>query len=152
MTVTLAYIAKGSWDKPHKTQLMINQHKFSCWMLINCCPVRQHAHIGSNVDRDVKINDITMTSQWARWRHKSPALRLFAQPFIQNADQRKHQSSASLAFERGIHRWPVNSPQKGPATWKMFPFDDVIMHSIDHRCLCTEPAWFEGVHKYLHPH
>ena len=27
-------------------------------------------------------------------------------------DQRKHQSSASLAFVRGIHRWPVNSPHK----------------------------------------
>ena len=25
------------------------------------------------------------------------------------ADQRKHQRSASLAFGRGIHRWPVNS-------------------------------------------
>ena len=36
------------------------------------------------------------------------------------ADQRKHQSSASLAFVRGIHRWPVNSPHKGPATWKCF--------------------------------
>ena len=35
------------------------------------------------------------------------------------ADQRKHQSSASLAF--------VNSPHKGPVTRKMFPFDDVIM-------------------------
>ena len=45
------------------------------------------------------------------------------------ADQRKHQSSASLAFVRGIHRWPVNSPQKGPVTRKMFPFDDVIMKS-----------------------
>ena len=26
-------------------------------------------------------------------------------------DQRKHQSSASLVCVRGIHRWPVNSPQ-----------------------------------------
>ena len=43
------------------------------------------------------------------------------------ADQRKHQSSASLAFVRGIHWWPVNSPHKGPVTRKMFPFDDVIM-------------------------
>ena len=43
------------------------------------------------------------------------------------ADQRKHQSSASLSFVRGIHRWPVNSPHKGPVTQKMFPFDDVIM-------------------------
>ena len=44
------------------------------------------------------------------------------------ANQRKHQSSASLAFVRGIHRWPVNSPHKGPVARKMFPFDDVIMN------------------------
>ena len=44
-------------------------------------------------------------------------------------DQRKHQSSASLAFVRGIHRRPVNSPHKGPVTRKMFPFDDVIMNT-----------------------
>ena len=43
------------------------------------------------------------------------------------ADQSKHQSSASLAFVRGSHRWPVNSPHIGPVTWKMFPFDDVVM-------------------------
>ena len=35
-------------------------------------------------------------------------------------DQRKHQSSASLAFVRGIHR--------GPVTRKMFLFDDIIMY------------------------
>ena len=44
-----------------------------------------------------------------------------------DADQRKHQSSASLAFVQGIHRGPVNSPHKWPVTRKMFPFDDVIM-------------------------
>ena len=43
------------------------------------------------------------------------------------AYQIKHQSTASLAFVRGIHRWPVNSPQKGPVTRKIFPFGDVIM-------------------------
>ena len=32
------------------------------------------------------------------------------------ADQRKHQSFASLAFVRGIHRWTVNSPHKRPVT------------------------------------
>ena len=46
-----------------------------------------------------------------------------------DADQRKHQSSVSLAFIRGIHRGLVDSPHKWPATWKMFPFNDVIMHS-----------------------
>ena len=44
-----------------------------------------------------------------------------------DADQRKHQSSASLAFVRRIHRGPVNSPHKWPVTRKMFPFGDVIM-------------------------
>ena len=39
-----------------------------------------------------------------------------------------HKSSASLAFVRKIHRWPVDSPHKGPVTRKMFPIDDVIMH------------------------
>ena len=46
------------------------------------------------------------------------------------ADQRKHQSSTSLAFVWGIHRSPVNSPHKWPVTWKMFSFDDVIMSDL----------------------
>ena len=48
-----------------------------------------------------------------------------------DADQRKHQSPASLAFVWGIHRGPVNSPHKWPVTRKMFPFDDVIMNCLD---------------------
>ena len=59
------------------------------------------------------------------------------------ADQRKYQSSASLAFVREIHRWPVNSPHKGPVTRKMFPFDDVIIrkaflhqYGLDSTCTC----------------
>ena len=45
-------------------------------------------------------------------------------------NQRKHQSSASLAFVREIHRGPVNFPHKWPVTRKMFPLDDVIMTII----------------------
>ena len=48
-----------------------------------------------------------------------------------DADQRKHQSSASLAFAWEIHRGPVNSPHKWPVTQKMFPFDDVIIFLIN---------------------
>ena len=44
-------------------------------------------------------------------------------------DQRKHQSSSSLAFVRVIHRWPVNSRHKGPVTRRMLPFDDVIIRT-----------------------
>ena len=44
-----------------------------------------------------------------------------------DADQGKHQSSASLASVRGIQRGPMNSLHKWPVTRKMFPFNDVIM-------------------------
>ena len=54
-----------------------------------------------------------------------------------DADQRKHLSSASLAFMWGIHRGPVNSPHKLPVTLKMFPFDDVIMTA---RCYNVRPT------------
>ena len=68
-----------------------------------------------------------------RWRHDGRDSVSNHQPHdcllngYSGADQRKKQSSASLAFVRGIHRGPVNSPHKWPVTLKMFPFDDVIM-------------------------
>ena len=68
-------------------------------------------------------NDVTMgtiTSQIT-------SLTIVYSTVYSDADQRKHQSSASLAFVRGIHRGPVNSPHKWPVTRKMFPFDDVII-------------------------
>ena len=44
------------------------------------------------------------------------------------ADKWKHQSSASLASVRGIHRWTMDSLHKGPVTRKMFIFDEVFMN------------------------
>ena len=62
------------------------------------------------------------------------------------ADQRKHQSSVSLAFVRGIHRWPVNCPHKWPVTRKIFPFDDVIMYATVYELIslkfCRISFWF----------
>ena len=43
------------------------------------------------------------------------------------ANQSKRQSSRSLPFLWGIHRWPVNSTHKWSVTRDMIPFDDVIM-------------------------
>ena len=63
-----------------------------------------------------------------------------------SADQRKHLNSASLAFVRGIHRRPVNSPHKGPVTRKMFPFDDIIMEWIfvcRHACPFANGNYFD---------
>ena len=52
---------------------------------------------------------------------------IVCQKVCSGADQRKHQTSASLAYGRAIRRWPVDSTHKGPVTRKMLPFDDVIM-------------------------
>ena len=66
-----------------------------------------------------------------------------------DADQRKHQSSASLAFVKGIHRGPVNSLHKWPVTRKVFPFHDAIMFP---RPPYSQPAYTTLVPKYeKHP-
>ena len=68
-------------------------------------------------------------------------------------DQRKHQSSASLAFVRGIHRWLVNPPHKGPVTQKMFSFDDFIMANALELCLsCTNLSIFSHLWKGIPQH
>ena len=70
-----------------------------------------------------------------QWRLKSPAFRLFTQPFVQ-VQIKENIKSASLAFVRGILRSPVNSPYKGPVTRKMHPLDDVIMIIV-----CSRFIW-----------
>ena len=64
-----------------------------------------------------------------QWRHnEAMASQITSLTIVYSgADQRKHQSSASLAFLWGIHRWPVNFPHKVPVTRKISPFEDVIM-------------------------
>ena len=64
------------------------------------------------------------------------AIAVFSTVYL-DTDQRKHQSSASLAFVRGIHRRPVNSTHKRPVTQKMLPFNDVIMYITDRKWLVT---------------
>ena len=53
-------------------------------------------------------------------------------------------------FVRGIHRWPVDFPHKGPVTRKMFPFDDAVMSwshwgRVTHTCVivtCYAPSHY----------
>ena len=60
---------------------------------------------------------------------------LFAQRYVQTQIKENIKAPTSLAFVRVIHRSPMNSPQKGTVTRKMFPFDDVIMR------LCSLVLW-----------
>ena len=83
-------------------------------VLIIKCDNYWHTHIHLTHYNDVIMS--TMASQ------------ITSLPSVfSGAGQRKHQSSASLAFVRRFYRWPMNSPHKEPVTRKMFPLDDVIM-------------------------
>ena len=77
-----------------------------------------------NVKHDYHCNEIIMDTIASQ----ITSLTIVYSTVYSDADQRKHQSSTSMAFVRGIHRGPVNSAQKWPVTRKMFPFDDVIMY------------------------
>ena len=74
----------------------------------------------------IHYNDVIMTTMASQ----ITSLTIVYSIVYSGPDQRKYQSSASLAFVWGIHRGSVNSPHKWPVTRKMFPFDDVIMFII----------------------
>ena len=82
---------------------------------------------GSGFKVTVHYNDVIMNAIVSQ----ITILTIVYSTVYSDADQRKHQSSASLAFVWGIHRGPVNSPHKWPVTRKMFPFDDVIMEHAE---------------------
>ena len=86
-----------------------------------------------NSQSQVRHCEKTFKISTLQWRHNGrdsvskTSLTIAYPTLYSDADQRKHQSSAWIAFVRVIHRWPVNSPHKYPVTRKMFPFEDVIM-------------------------
>ena len=104
------------------------------WVHISCNRTCQHCKHGDHIwvfsligFHLAHYNDVTMGSMAS---HITSLLIVYSAVYS-GADERKHQSSASLAFERGIQRGPVNSPHKWPVKRKMFPFDDVIMVWFD---------------------
>ena len=114
------------------------------WLIVYKWRSRTQIHLPTSY---LLIQDVTL--QWRQNEHDGLSNN---QPHdcllsvYSDADQRKHQSSASLAFVRGIHRWPVNSPHKGPVTRKMFPFDDVIMSFKVHD---PRIRTYQYIYKYL---
>ena len=113
-----------------------NLYALKHWMVHEmqiCYRSQSHAvTIDGSTIRIFVRNGITL-----HWRHHRGNSVQIYQPHLTvyiGAYQRKHQSSASLAFMQGIHRWPVNSPHNGPVTRKMFPFDDVIM-KLQNKCI-----------------
>ena len=83
------------------------------------------ANILYNESKNYHYNDVTMSAMTSHITSLT-----IVNSTVYQAQIKKNQSSVSLAFMQGIHRWPVNSPHKWPVTRKMFPFDDVIMTFI----------------------
>ena len=66
--------------------------------------------------QDIRYGDVIMGTIASQ----ITSLTIVCSTVYSGADQRTHQSSASLAFVRGIHRGPVNPTHKGPVTRKCF--------------------------------
>ena len=108
------------WRWRHKGPL-VTRHNQVC-----CHQIQLHSRTPlfySLEQKKIHYNDVIMSAMASQITSRT----IIYSTVYSAADQRKHQSSASLAFVWGIHRWPVNSPHKVPVTRKMFPFDDVLM-------------------------
>ena len=79
----------------------------------HCCFLYRHA---VQLVRLPHYSDVTMGTMASQ----TISLTIVNSTVYPGGDQRKQQSSASLAFVRGIHRSPVNSPHKRPVTRKWF--------------------------------
>ena len=112
------YIYIKVWDKIFHSCL--NYNKIGSETAIEG-KVRMSNHIPQL--RMVNYDDVTMGAM----ESQITSLTIVYSTVYSDADQRKHESSALLAFVWGIHRGPVNSPHKWPVARKMFPLHDVIM-------------------------
>ena len=136
-------------------ELIKRYGRYCCWYSYKYMGGYRPGHANNQYHySDVMIG--TMASQIT-------SLTIIYSAVYSGAYQRKHQSSAPLAFVRGIHWCPVNSPHKWPVTWKMFPFDDVIMFiwslimsesAINHNTsqeLCARVAFYSQIAKFMRP-
>ena len=90
----------------------------------------------------VLFSHITVMSYWALWRLKSPASRLFAQPFFfSDTYQIKFQRSASQNFVRENRRWLMDSPYKVSATRKFFPLITSSWPNLSESVISNEYCW-----------
>ena len=102
-------------------------------------------HYNAGDEVSCTINPSLSPRSWASGQISYPCILLFtrlstcklAQTSIKHDDVIKWKYFPRYwSFVRGIHRWPMNSPHKGPVTRKMFPFDHIIM--IRDWCICAK--------------
>ena len=83
--------------------------KSTTYNLINEKYVHQEISSNDQIIDEIHYTDVTMSPMSSQ----ITSLGIVYSTVYSSADQRKHQSSASLAFVWRIHQRPVNSPTKG---------------------------------------
>ena len=123
----------GVWDvqlKLKSNSKLTKYRCFNCFDTFHKLPKFQNESGNRLLNHPAKYNNDVIIGEIAS---QITSLTIVYSTIYSDADQIKYQSSASLAFVRGIHRGQVNSPHKWPVMRRMFPFDDVIMEN-----------WIEG--------
>ena len=135
----------------HITSHVISQHHLAWYtcLTINIVDARNVCD-GMDNDIDIALVNITLCISlhysdliMSTMASQITGVSIVYSTVCSGTDKRKRQKSASLAFVRGIHRWPVNSPHKGPVTRKTFHFDDVIMQTFNQDIDNRTPALWD---------
>ena len=122
-------------------------------MIINPRPVDIRNHkiwLRPLLALNMHHNDVIMSTM----AYQITSLTMVYSTVYSGVDQREHQSSASLSFGWGIHRWPVNSPHKGPVTRKcshlmtssLFDIVSRLSYISNRKCIS-----FEDIHSLHFP-
>ena len=140
-THNFTYLARGPW-KTLDVFFDARSSKLMNMLSTGCC-----------LEMPWRLCNVTLTSYsdviMGAMVSQITSLTIVYSTVYSGADQRRHQSSASLAFVWGIYRWPVNSPQKWPVTRKMSPLYDVIMTDLN-AYNSSSPATSMGVYYMYH--
>ena len=106
------------------------RHRFQSKLVqVIICPVSDST---PQLDSMLHYSDVIMVKMASQI---TTSLMIVYYTIYPGADQRKHESSASLAFVRGIHQWPVNSRTKSQLRGKCFHLmsSSWIHNQLDHQ-------------------
>ena len=106
-------------------------HEDKNWCVSWFCPRWWESHNIHYIPQNMRMhhNDVTLSIMASRITDNSTV--------CLGLHKRKHQSMCYRPFVRGIHRWPMDSPHKGPVTRKAFLWYDVIMGLVLFGCVIT---------------
>ena len=117
-------------------------------------------HRSSNVLHDASIhtpgNDPSTWGQDHKNHHSDVTMSIMASQITGDSSffsrlyrltsKKTSQSRCYWPFVRGIYRWRVDSPHKGPVKWKPFPFGDDIM--TYYWCITSKVTLSNNAHFY----